>query len=72
MDRDLAEAERLIDEALAMEPENPNFLDTKGWVLYRRGRLDEALEYLERAAEILPDDPEIGAHVAMLREMVRD
>jgi tetratricopeptide (TPR) repeat protein len=32
-----------------------------GWVLYRMGRLDEALKYLRQAHEALLDD-EIAAH----------
>ena len=37
-------------------------LDSMGWVLYRMGRLDEAIEYLNRALALKPD-PEIAAHL---------
>ena len=33
-----------------------------GWVLYRVGRYEEALEYLRKAMEF-GDDPEIAAHL---------
>ena len=33
-----------------------------GWVLYRLGRLDEAIDYLRRALS-LRADPEIAAHL---------
>ena len=33
-----------------------------GWVLYRKGRYDEALEYLTRAYNEFPD-PEVAAHL---------
>ena len=33
-----------------------------GWVLYRLGKLDEAVEYLRRAYELV-QDPEIAAHL---------
>ena len=58
-DIDLEEALELADQALEAEPANGSFLDTKGWVLYRLDRPDEALEYLQRALGIFPDDQEI-------------
>ncbi len=56
------EAERLIDRALKMEPDNAAIIDSKGWVLFRRGKLKQAREYLERAWSELPD-PEVAAHL---------
>ena len=58
----LREAERLIDRALEKEPDNAAIIDSKGWVLFRRGKLDRAREYLERAWSELPD-PEVAAHL---------
>lgn len=43
----------------------PAFQDTYGWIAYRRGNLDEALEYLEPAAEALTDDPLAQYHLGM-------
>lgn len=56
------EAEKLIDQALKIRPDDHYILDSKGWVLYRLGRLEEALVYLRRAHELIPD-PEIAAHL---------
>ena len=58
--RKLAEAEALIRRAIAVdraerrrlgepEPESGVYLDSLGWVLFRRGQLDEARTVLERA-----------------------
>jgi len=47
----LGQAEGLIRRALAAEPDNPSFLDSLGWVLYKRGQFDEALRNLARAAD---------------------
>jgi tetratricopeptide (TPR) repeat protein len=44
--------------------EVPAFQDTYGWIAYRRGELEEALEHLEPAAEGLPDDPLVQYHLA--------
>lgn len=56
------EAEALIDRALEISPNDHYILDSKGWVLYRLGRLDEAVLYLRRALDIIPD-AEIAAHL---------
>ena len=60
--RKFREAERLIDKALEKEPDNAAIIDSKGWVLFRRGKLTEAREQLERAYEMFPD-PEVAAHL---------
>lgn len=56
------EAEQLIDKALQLRPDDHYILDSKGWVLYRLGKLDEAITYLRRALELIPD-AEIAAHL---------
>jgi tetratricopeptide (TPR) repeat protein len=58
----LTEAEEYIDKALKIAPDDPFILDSKGWVLYRRGQPKEALVYLRRAFAERPD-PEIAAHL---------
>lgn len=49
----LDEAEMLIRKALEFEPENPAYLDSLGWVYFKKQRYDEAIKYLERAAQLL-------------------
>ena len=56
------EAYALISRALALEPDEPAILDSMGWVLFRKGRLDESLQYLNRAYAAFPD-PEVAAHL---------
>lgn len=56
------EAYTLIEKALELRPDDYYILDSMGWVLYRLGRLEEALEYLRRAAA-LSDDVEVAAHL---------
>ncbi len=65
-----AESGELGDEVLAMarravdqRPATGAFLDTLGWVLWRRGERAEALPLLERAALFSPEDPEIQRHL---------
>ena len=57
----LPRAETLIRKALEASPDNPAFLDSLGWVRFRRGDIPGALPYLERAYRIFPD-AEIASH----------
>ena len=57
----LPRAEALIRKALEASPDNPAFLDSLGWVRFRRGDIPGALPHLERAYRIYPD-PEIASH----------
>jgi len=56
------EAYDLIKRALEMRPNDYYILDSMGWVLYRLGRYEEAVEYLLKA-KALQEDPEISAHL---------
>ncbi|MCH7234272.1 hypothetical protein LOD50_02805 [Xylella fastidiosa subsp. multiplex] len=56
------EALALIDRARAAEPDNPSIIDSYGWVMYRLGRVKEALVELKRAWS-LAKEPEIAVHV---------
>jgi len=56
------EAEKLIKKALRMEPESAAIIDSWGWVLFKQGRSEEALGFLEEAYEKLRD-PEVAGHI---------
>lgn len=43
----------------------PPFQDTYGWIAYRRGDFDEALDHLEPAAAALADNPLVQFHLGM-------
>jgi len=58
----LDEARTLIERAVQLAPEDPQILDSMGWIAYRQGKTDEALNWLQRAWAIR-NDPEIGAHL---------
>lgn len=58
----LPEARELIDRALVLAPNDPFILDSKGWVLFRQGETQAALDVLKQAFSIRPD-PEIAAHM---------
>lgn len=61
-DKELARARKLIERAHAAAPRNAAILDSMGWVLYRQGRMAEALPYLT-AAYADDHDGDIAAHL---------
>lgn len=64
----LEEAHRLIVIANERQPNNGAYLDSLGWVLYRLGRVEEALPHLLRAADLEKDDPTVYEHLAEVLE----
>lgn len=59
----LDEAEELVGRALEIDPGNPFFLDSLGWVYYRRGDYGRAVAELERAAALREGDALIHEHL---------
>jgi len=68
--QNLEEAERMVHRALEQRPWSAAFQDTLGWVRYRQGRLEEALEILVKADSWLSGDPEIAGHVEEVRQAI--
>jgi len=60
---DLDVAKDLIERAISIDPENGYFLDTKGWVEYKRKNFKNAVFYIEKAVSILPNSAEILDHL---------
>ncbi|HLN26392.1 MAG TPA: tetratricopeptide repeat protein [Gemmataceae bacterium] len=72
--KNLEEAERMIRKALELDheqrvgaiapSENPTYLDSLAWVLFRRGRLKEASAILEKALQLMEgeEDPAVWDH----------
>jgi len=66
-------AASLIDSALAIDPNNAAFLDSKGWALYRLGDYEKALQVMDiveaHAVEIegmTTKDPTLYEHLAAI------
>ncbi len=49
---DMVKAEQMSREAIDLEPDNPTYLDTYGWIQYRLRNYEEAESYLRKAIEI--------------------
>ncbi|MBI5611860.1 MAG: tetratricopeptide repeat protein [Gammaproteobacteria bacterium] len=65
------EAFELIEQALAIKPDDPYIMDSMGWVQYRLGNLAEARKYLKSALD-KRDDAEIAAHLGEVLWMLGD
>lgn len=58
----LPEAVELAQRAVKIEPDNPSYLDTLGWALFKQGKADEADVPLSRAAAVLTANSVIQDH----------
>jgi tetratricopeptide (TPR) repeat protein len=56
------EAQALIRQAYILQPMEPSIIDSMGWIAFRLGQLQEALQYLQKAWQ-LDKNPEIAAHL---------
>ncbi|WP_420587348.1 tetratricopeptide repeat protein [Ruegeria sp.] len=60
-DESLQTAQRLVRRLRGTRV--PAFQDTYGWVAFRLGNIEEAISYLEPAAQALPDHPQVLFHL---------
>ncbi|EIC31001.1 hypothetical protein Metal_3338 [Methylomicrobium album BG8] len=59
----LSEAESYLLRALKLQPDEPVILDSYGWLLFKQGKTEQALRYLEQAYAKQKEN-EIAAHLA--------
>lgn len=62
----LDESVDYLKRALAIDPENGSYLDSIGWAYFKDGKLDLALENLQRAAGMLTANSVVQDHYADL------
>ncbi len=65
------EAFTYVKRALDLNPDSFYILDSMGWVYFRLGQLDKALNYLQQAM-VKSNDPEIAAHLGEVLWMMGD
>jgi thiol-disulfide isomerase/thioredoxin len=66
--RNLDLAQRFLQRAQALEPQNAAYLDTQARLLYLIGRLDDAIAIQERAIKLEPGDQALAATLAYYRQ----
>ncbi len=59
----LDEAETLIQTALKIKPGDGYITDSLGWVYFKRGQYNQALIWLNKAVQLIPEDPVILEHL---------
>lgn len=60
---DVDAAEAMIRKASELAPDDASITDSLGWAMFKRGKIDEAIQTLQRAAEKDPDQAEIQEHL---------
>ena len=53
----------MIERAVEQRPQDGAIVDSLGWVLFRLGKYQEAVEQLERAVVLRPGDATINDHL---------
>jgi tetratricopeptide (TPR) repeat protein len=60
-----------IDKALELSPYNYLYLDTKGWGLYKQGKYQEALAFLQKSWDLKPIyDHDVNLHLEAAKKAV--
>ena len=66
-EKDLTRALSLCKQAVKIAPKSAACLDSLGWVYYKMGLYKDALQYLNDAEQIAPDNVEIAYHIKSVR-----
>ena len=59
----LDRAAEMLMKAVSQEPRNGAYVDSLGWVYFRKGNLDQAEKYLTDASKLLPNDATVHEHL---------
>ena len=62
--KNLDEAEELVKVALTIKPDDGYYLDTLGWIFYKKGDYQKALSILKKANQKAPNEAVIMEHIA--------
>jgi len=68
-DRDLKKALKMAEKVMETEGDNPTYIDTYAWVLYKLGRYREALKEMQRIFDNGHErDPELLEHMGFIKK----
>jgi tetratricopeptide (TPR) repeat protein len=68
----LDEAEKLINKALTLRPNDGYIEDSLGWLYFKKGKVDDAVSTLQKAAAIQPEEPIILEHLGDVYNQKKD
>jgi tetratricopeptide (TPR) repeat protein len=63
MDKNLQKAFSMLQTAVDERPGDAHILDSYGWALFKLGKYDDAVVFLEDANEMMPHDPTTNDHL---------
>lgn len=70
-DRDLKKALKMAEKVMETEGNNPTYIDTYAWVLYKLGKYREALKEMQRIFDGEHErDPELLEHMGYIKKAV--
>ncbi len=64
----LEKALTLINRALEYQPDNSIFLDTKGWILFKMGKNEDAMNFFKRSIDVNPNNREAIEHIQVMQK----
>jgi tetratricopeptide (TPR) repeat protein len=67
----LDQAQKMIGQALKAEPDNGAYLDSYAWVLYRKGKFKDALQYQEKAIKYSNADAILFEHLGDIQAALK-
>ncbi|CAN5213758.1 tetratricopeptide repeat protein [soil metagenome] len=65
-------ARELAEKAISFEPENAAYLDTVGWIYYKKGEYDQAREYIQRSVDTGEASAEVYEHLGDVYKALND
>jgi tetratricopeptide (TPR) repeat protein len=60
---DLDKADKMSYTSIRLDPDNPTYLDTYAWILFKKRDYEQAKAYMEKAIEKLASDEEATAEI---------
>jgi predicted Zn-dependent protease len=70
--KDLKNAETMARKVIELEKDNPTYLDTYAWVLYKRGKLKEAEKIMLMIVKNKSQDAEYYEHLGYIEKALRE
>ena len=71
-EEDLDEALEMSERAVAMEPGNAAYLDTIGWIHFKKGNYEKAREYIQQSVDTGNASAEVYEHLGDVYEALSD
>ncbi len=68
----LDEAEKMATLAIDKEPKNASYLDTMGWIYYKKGDYEKAKEYITKALKFDGGKPDVLEHMGDVEFKIGD